>query len=239
MIFVMKYKTFNKISKKILPAADYLIVDGNDLDSEISTNADKALSANYTNVYTNGTFTPPKSLIRDLTDIEEGAPIRSNARKIEDKLKDYLKSEDMTLSITATVNTINVFDDPRSANVFIVLPNKVYRAVGEDLTRRIKKLFKTDFDFIFNDDEILKNKKLAKKKLKKNQVKEIKKLVSANVDKYGLEGKKKKKKKKDKDKKKKKKQKCSGSCKDCMYRYNCEKKKKKHKKAKKLSKYLD
>jgi hypothetical protein len=242
MIFVMKRKTFTKKSKKLLTGSDYLIIDGSDPGESVSTSYSKALNNKYNNVYTNSMFAPPKSLLKALTETKDGEPSKMNARKIEGRVEEFIKGEEMTISLVSTVNSMFAFEDPKSVNIFIVLPNKVYNVLGEAIIKRFRKLFNTDFKFIYSDKEIQEKKKLVNKTLKKKQLKELKKLIEKNVDKYNLKesSTKKKKKKKDKDgkgKEKKKHTNCNGKCKSCANRDNCSKKKKKKKKSE-LDKYI-
>lgn len=203
MIFIIRNKYLKKKAKKILPPCEYLIIDANDAGEKVSTRSEEGLNRTFSNVYTNGSFTPPAGLVRDLIDLENGEN-EKNVRKIEGKRDEFLESQDLTLAIVATINSLMAFDDPREANIFIVLPAKVYKTIGSELEKRMKKLFKTDFKFIFNEEDLDENKKLVKKSLKKKNIKELEKLVKENVKKYNLDG---KKKDKDKDKKKSKKDK--------------------------------
>lgn len=84
----------------------------------------------------------------------------------------------------AVVSSMVKNDDGRQLNMFIVLRNKAYKVYSKKLVKKMRKIFDTDFEFIYTFEEYEDDKKLLKRDLKNNQVnnllKQIKKLEKKN-----------------------------------------------------------
>lgn len=196
MIYICKKKTFEKMAKKILPDYEYFIIDGEDTGSSVST-ATKTISDTFSHCTADGNFTPPRKLTRVMLDedVDDYDP-----DKVEDMIIDYFDNKRVKLSMIKAIKTMFALSSlPNKAipeiNVFIVLPNKVYKAMGNRFLNEYKTMFKGIPQFIFMDEVLKDDKKVLGKRINKDDLNKISKRISELEDKLS---------KKDKDKKDKK-----------------------------------
>lgn len=213
MIYICKKKSFEKMAKKILPDYEYFIIDGEDTGSSVSIS--KTISDTFSHCTSDGNFTPPRKLTRILTDEDDDD---YNPDKVEDMIDEYFDSRRVKASMIKAVKTMFALSNANKPipeiNVFIVLPNKVYKAMGIRFLNEYKKLFKNISQFIYLEEVLKENKKILGKKLSKEDLNKISNRISdleSKIDKNKKEKDKNKhheddkvdKKKKKKDKKKK------------------------------------
>lgn len=221
MLFIYKKKTFEKKAKKILPDKEYFIIDGEDIGSAVSSKKGETISDSFTHCTNNGYFTPPRKLINYFLDKGDK---QYDPSKVEEWLDDYFDSKNTKIALLSAVRAIfalmnNEKNPIPEINIFIVLPNKVYKAMGERFKAEYKKMFGLSFEFVFTEDDVEEDKELLTKALSNKQInkileklEELEKKNKLNKDKDKKKSKKKKdksddKKDKKKDKKKKKKNK--------------------------------
>ena len=194
MIYICKKKSFEKMAKKILPDYDYFIIDGEDTGSSVSTA--KTISDTFSHCTSDGNFTPPRKLIKILTEDDDDDDYAPD--KVEDIIDDYFDNRRVKASMIKAVKTMFALSNANKPipeiNVFIVLPNKVYKAMGIRFLNEYKKLFKNLPQFIYMEDVLKENKKILGKKLSKEDLNKVSNRISDLEDKVS-------KGKKDKDKK--------------------------------------
>ena len=79
---------------------------------------------------------------------------------------------------------LTVANNPR--NIFVVLPNIVYKFLGEKMIKKMKKLAKADFNFIFTQEDLKDDIKMLKETLTKDQMKYIDKISKRVEEKYQI-----------------------------------------------------
>ena len=200
MLFICKKKWFIKNAKKILPERDYFIIDGEDVGSSVSSKKQKTVSDKFAHCTSNGEFTPSNKLMRALLENDNEYP----DRKIKDMIEDHFHDKNTTIAIISSVKAMFASQENDEINIFVVLPNKVYKTLADKYKKRYEKLFDTDFDFVFTSKELDEKPKLLTKELSSKKRKEIIELIRKNEKKFKLvedekeNEKSKKKKKKDK-----------------------------------------
>lgn len=211
MLFIMKKKTFEKMAKKILPEKDYYIIDGENVGSLVSTSKGKTISDQFSRCYSDANFTPPKKLVKALlSDVDD----EYDPDDVDEYINEYFKSKKMRSSMFKAVKCIFAAADNRKnplpeINIFLVLPNKVYKAMAEIFATQFKHMI-PDVKFVYLDKDIKKNKKLVTKSLSDDDLEAIVdrlKKIEKKINKKSKDKKNDKSDKKDKKKKKKSKNK--------------------------------
>lgn len=191
MMFLISQKFLEKHDKKILKVRDYIIVDGSDA-GEMDDDARHSSVANrYNFVVINGGFTPHNRLIQSMKeDLKEGIIADGKySWKTENMLADFFGDRTFIGSVLSAVQGFLVestgWDVQR--NVFIVLPNKVYRLMGDKILTKFNELLEVDFQFIYSEQELTDDKKLLKKDLKEKKMKTLRKRIPKVAAKYKLD----------------------------------------------------
>lgn len=182
MIFVISKKFLTEHPKRYLKVKDYTIIDG--ASDEDSSGRD-SLSNNFNRVVPIGDYYPGNRLVRALLEQQKGK--RSDAispRKLKEMRDDFLDDSDFIQAILATAKIQLCEDDrdgahiPLDKNVFVVLPQKLYKTLGKDIYKRMRDLFKkVDKNFIYFQDELEKDSDLLEKELKSKLAKDIAKQI--------------------------------------------------------------
>ena len=211
MIYIVDKKFFMKKAKKLVEPADYFIIDGEDTGSTLSSGT-SCISDKYSHSITNGKFTPPSKLFRLLHNDSK----KFNADRVDDMIDEYMNDKH-TISALLSAAKAMFYDEknnPKGLNIFIVLPNKIYKVFGKLFKDWYKDKFKEDFVYLKADIKES-DFKMLEDGMKGKTIESVKERISKLEKKYKLIKKKKDKKKhkhdkddffkKDKDKKKKKK----------------------------------
>ena len=218
MLFIYKKKTFVKKAKKILPDKEYFILDGEDVGSAVSSKKGDTISDSFTHCTSNGYFTPPRKLVNYFLDKGDK---QYDPSKVEEWLEDYFDAKNTKIAMLSSVRAIfalmnNEKNPINEINIFVVLPNKVYKAMAQRFKAEYKKMFNLSFEFVFTEEDVEEDKSILTRPLSNKQInkileklEELEKKNKLNKDKDKKKKKDKsedkKDKKKDKDKKKKKK----------------------------------
>ena len=76
---------------------------------------------------------------------------------------------------------------PYALNIFVVLPNLVWKYLGDEITERIKKIAKMEFEFVYTQRDIKeKGMNILSRELDTTQLKEIDHRIRKIDKKYDL-----------------------------------------------------
>ena len=184
MIYVMSEKFFKKNVEKLVKNHDYFGLDGANYAVTAGTTAKEAVASKYNRFYTAVGFCPEIRLYRYLRKKKDGDAI--NELKYAKELKDYLKDKSFIASVRSAF-IAEIAKYPNTLNIFIVIPNLVWKYLGDEIAERIRHYGKFDFDNVFTQDDIKeKGFKILQNELSENQMKEIQKRVKKLESKYDL-----------------------------------------------------
>lgn len=192
MMFLISEKYLEKNDKKILKVKDYIIIDGSDA-GEIGDDSGKSgVAARYNYVVINGGFTPHSRLIQAMKrDIKDGIVGEDGkySWKTENMLADFFEDRTFVGSVLSAIKGFLMEGDGWDAqkNVFIVLPNKVYKLLSDKILEQFYNLLSVDFQFIYSQTELEDQKKLLTKDLKTKKMDELRKRLPKVAKKFKLD----------------------------------------------------
>lgn len=203
MIFLVSEKTFVKNAKKILKARDYVIIDGSDSGSIDDDAMHTDISTTFNNVVVNGGFTPHHRLVDALKKDMKGrakqeteAATTGNWRfswATENMLSDFLKSDEFVGAALAAVKGFTLQTNSSASgnssvqrNIFIVLPNRVYKLMRDIYAEHFHKLLGVDFQFVYTEEELMAKMKLLIKDLKRKKIDYLRERVVKVAKKHKL-----------------------------------------------------
>lgn len=180
MIFIISKKFLTEHPKRYLKAKDYTIIDG---ASDEEASGRKSLSAKFNRVVPIGDFYPGNRLVRGLLEKEKGTEANKiSPRKLKEMKMDFLDDNDLIQAMLAVVKIqlcvaehdgTNV---PLDKNVFIVLPQKLYKTLGKDIYKTMRDLFSNNGDsFIFFQSHLQEDPSLVEMKFKHKLAKAVSK----------------------------------------------------------------
>lgn len=185
MMYIMSQKFFKKNVEKLVAPNQYFLIDGENFGT--TGNRSDAVASKYANSYSLGGFCPERELYNILKKIKKDEDF--SKKKFERELKEFLHSKDFIGAACASMKAQASYGVDSDMNIFIVIPNVVYKIIGEIMCKSIVKMAKVeDFKFIFTEDDIeKKGKKILKNTLKKKELKEILKSVKRLEKKHDLD----------------------------------------------------
>ena len=184
MIYVMNQKFFKKNIEKMAKYKDYFILDGENYAITGSTNDTVAIATKYSRCHSVGGFCPEMKLYGYLKKTKKGEEV--NPEKYERELKKFLKDKTFIVAMNVAFKALIAGGQDHPLNIFVVLPNIVYKYLGEVIIKRMKKVADTDFKFIFSQDQLKEDMKRLKTLLGSTELKEIDKLTKRLEKKYDL-----------------------------------------------------
>ena len=191
MMFLISEKYLRKNDKKILKVKDYIIIDGSDAGDIDDDSLKSGVANQYNYVVINGGFTPHSRLIQAMKrDIKDGVVNEGKySWKTENMLSDFFEDRTFVGSVLSAVKGFLMEGDGWDAqrNVFIVLPNKVYKLLSDKIMEQFYGLMGVDFQFIYSQTELEDQKKLLTKDLKSKKMDELRKRVPKVAKKYKLD----------------------------------------------------
>lgn len=173
MLYIMSQKFFKKHTNKLVAPNDYFVIDGE--NSGVTNPRHESIATKFNNTYPLGGWCPDDALYRELMKIKRGEDVSKG--KLEKLTERYLKSKDFIAAACASIKAQAANGVTNDINIFVVLPNVVYKQLGTKIKKRLTKLVAVDFEFIRMQDDI--NKKALTETLKKKQLKEILKVIAA------------------------------------------------------------
>lgn len=183
MIFIYSKKTFMDKHKKLLKVKPYTIIDSLCDDSD-------DLGRKFSHVAPVGDFSPGNKLINGLLALKKGKHVEISEHKIEDMKDNFLTGKSFIAACLCVAKALLYESDEvkMDKNIFIVIPTKAYKALGDDITKTFRALFKDHVDckFIFNEDKVDKDRDLLDKKFKREYGEDLAKRIKKLEKKYDL-----------------------------------------------------
>lgn len=196
MIFIVSAKQFEKHDKAWIKPRDYVLIDGCD-SGNIQDDADRTeIMEKYARAVCSGGFTPPTRMITQMRREQENKSIETlndYSFKTRELINDFLESEDLLVSMLSAVKAFvlevkNGWDTQR--NVFVILPQKVYKLFVAIYINRMYELMETnpdDIKFVYTQDELLAKKKLLTKDLKEKKMNRLRRQLPKTASAYDLD----------------------------------------------------
>lgn len=95
-------------------------------------------------------------------------------KKLKNQLKEFFKSPDFLEAAVFSMKAQGVYGVDHDINVYICLPNLVYKNIGKQVAQLIQSISKVDFTFVYTEDRIKDTKRQCLEKgLKKKQLQKI------------------------------------------------------------------
>lgn len=152
MIVVMSQKFFVKHVAKLAKPADYLGMDGENYGITNKKSDDLSIATKYSHMVSTGSYTPESRLYDMLRKKKRGEPI--NKFKFEREIEYYLEDPSFVSSVIKTFKALYSCGYDHHINVFVILPNIVYKFLGGEIIKRMIELANQDYGFIFSQEEL-------------------------------------------------------------------------------------
>lgn len=183
MIFVYSKKTFMDKHKKLLKVKPYTIIDGLCDDSD-------DIGRKFSHVAPVGDFAPGNKLINGMLALEKGKHLEISEHKIADMKDNFLTGKSFIAACLCVAKALLYESEEvkMDKNIFIVIPTKAYKALGKEITREFRNLFKDHVDckFIFSEDHVAKDSDLLDTKFKRSYGEDLAKRIKKLEKKYKL-----------------------------------------------------
>ena len=173
MIYVMSQKVFKKYAKKILKYAEFFIIDGENWSVTSHSEDEAAIASSYPMAYSVGSFSPETRLWSMLKDLKRGHEVSES--KLRNEVSIYFKDKAFVGSVNLAYKSL-VASGTDTRNGYVVLPNLVYKYLGEAIVKRMRKLGEKgglDFHCVYSQDRIKDDPKCVKKLLKKKELAQV------------------------------------------------------------------
>lgn len=184
MIYVMSQKFFTKNIEKMAKYNEYFVLDGENYYATGRTADSVAIATKYSKSHSVGGLCPESRLYNMLKKKKNGEDI--NEEKLKKEIKKFFKDKSTIASFNVVFKTVVVGGANNPRNIFVVLPNIVYKFLGEKMIKKMKKLAKADFNFIFTQEDLKDDIKMLKETLTKDQMKYIDKISKRVEEKYQI-----------------------------------------------------
>lgn len=174
MIYVMSQKFFKKHIEKMAKHNPYFILDGENWIVSGHPDGEGSITTKYSNTYSVGSFSPEVRLYGMLKDLKRGESV--NESKLKNEVQIFFKDKAFISSANTAYKTLVATGHDESRNVFVVLPNIVYKYLGKAMVKRMRKLGEKgglEFQCVFSQDKIEDDKKATKKLLSPDQLEAV------------------------------------------------------------------
>lgn len=152
MIVVMSQKFFVKHVAKLAEPADYLGMDGENYGITNKRSDDMSIASKYSHIVSTGSYTPEVRLYDMLRKRKRGEPI--DKHRYQREVEYYLEDTSFISVIIKTFKALYSCGFNHHINVFVILPNVVYKFLGGDIIKKMIELADQDFGFIFSQEEL-------------------------------------------------------------------------------------
>ena len=185
MIYVMNQKFLEKNIVKMSKYNQYIIIDGENWAITGRSSDDTSIATKYRMCHSVSGFTPEDRLYNYLIKKKKNQEI--NEYKYNRELEEFLEDKPFIASCDAVMKALVANGLNDSMNVFIVLPNIVYRYLGLTIAKRIHELLDVDFFCVFIQEDLKENGfKMLKTLLNSDQLREVDKASKRIEKKYKL-----------------------------------------------------
>ena len=182
MIYIMSQKFFEKKIQKMANHNPYFGLDGENWAVTGNKSDGSAISTKYSNMHTVGGFCPETRLYEMLRKKKRGDDI--NERKLSNEIDAWINDQSLISSVAIAFKCL--LFSAESMNVFVILPNVVYKYLGRILQKRMIELADLDFDCVFTQEDLKESMKPLNSLLSKGKLKKVEKSVKHMEKKYKL-----------------------------------------------------
>jgi hypothetical protein len=176
----MNQKFFKKNIEKMAKYNQYFILDGENFAITGNSNDKVAIATKYNRSHSVGGFCPEMKLYGMLRKLKRGDDI--NLEKFDNETKKFVKDKSFVVATNVAFKALIAGGVDNPLNIFVVLPNIVYKYLGKKIIKRMEKIADVDFKFIHSQEDIEDNLKKLKVLLDVNELKEIDR-VSKKIEK--------------------------------------------------------
>lgn len=169
MIYVMSQKFLEKYIVRLAEPNPYFILDGENYS--VTGTDSRKVGSTYNNCHCVGSFTPETSLYNYLRKIQRGDDI--NEHTYARRIREFLSDIPFIASVCQAFKTLIALGCHDTLNVFVVLPNLVYKFLGGDIIQRMDRLGNLSFKCIYSQADLRKNWKLLNHLCTPDQLREI------------------------------------------------------------------
>ena len=171
MLYVMSQKFLTKNIEKMAKYNDYFIIDGENYYATGRNSNHTAIATKFSNAHSVGGLCPESRLYNMLKKKKNNEDF--NEEKMKKEIKKFFSDKSFIASANTTFKAAVVggADNPR--NIFIVLPNVVYKYMGKKMIKKMIKLAKVDFNFIFSQEDLKEDMKILKNPLSGSEMKKL------------------------------------------------------------------
>ena len=180
----MNQKFLKKNIEKMAEYNQYFILDGENFAVTGKSSDKVAIATKFNRSHSVGGFCPEVKLYGMLRKMKKDVEI--NKDKLEKETKKFIKDKTFVVAVNVAFKALIANGTDRPLNIFVVLPNIVYKYLGNTIIKRMKKIAGTDFNFIFSQDVLKEDMKHLKRLLGSEELKEIDKLTKKIEKKYDL-----------------------------------------------------
>ena len=184
MIYVMNQKFLKKNVEKMAKHNPYFILDGENFAVTGRSNDSVAIATKFNRAHSVGGFCPEVKLYGMLRKLKRGDEI--NEDKFEKEIKKFIKDKSFIVAINVAFKALVAGGESEPLNIFIVLPNIVYKYLGKKIIKKMIKVADVDFEFIHSQDVLEGDFKILRKLLSPKQMKEIDQLSKKIEKKFDL-----------------------------------------------------
>jgi hypothetical protein len=167
----MNQKFFKKKIEKMAEFNPYFILDGENFAVTGRSNDTVAIATKFNRAHSVGGFCPEVKLYGMLRKIKRGEEV--NPEKLEKEIKKFIKDKSFIVAINVAFKALISSGQDNPMNIFIVLPNIVYKYLGKKIIKKMTKIADTDFEFIFSQEALEDDMKMLKDLLSPKEMKEI------------------------------------------------------------------
>lgn len=180
MIYIMNQKFFKKNIEKMAKYNQYFIIDGENFAVTGRSNDTVAIATKFNRAHSVGGLCPEVKLWNMLRKMKKGEDV--NPDKFANETKKFLKDKSFIAAANVVFKALIAGGVDNPLNIFVVLPNIVYKHLGKKIIKKMNKLLGVDFEVIRPQEMLEEDIKVLKNLLGSKELKEIDK-VSKKIEK--------------------------------------------------------
>lgn len=183
MIYVMSQKFLSRYDTRLVEANPYFIIDGENYGVCGDSNRER-VATKYARSHSVGSFSPEQNLYNYLLKLQRGDDI--NEERFERRVKEYLTDKAFISSFTQAFKALIAMGQQETLNVFVVLPNIVYKYLGNQIVVRMRRVSDLSFTCVFPQSALRENWKMLYRLCTPEQLREIDKATKRIERRYEL-----------------------------------------------------
>lgn len=170
MIYVMSQKFFMRYVARLAEPNPYFIIDGENY--MVSGDSNKVrISTKFNRSHSVGNFSPEQSLYSYILKLQRGDDI--NEDKFDRRVREYLTDKAFISSVNSAYKALIALGTHETLNIFVVLPNLVYKYLGNQIVVRMRRLANLSFTCVYPQSELRENWRMLERLCNDRQLREI------------------------------------------------------------------